>query len=119
MCFAVSGDAIGSSWAHHTGDESMLVPAKFTLSPEDITWMSRCSCSQIVYLWLLLVHHQQWPQGKQKPRLRFGKQGGEKSISVVTCLRRVRPSCLRDASRQGWTHSPGYTGYDASLSRPS
>ena len=41
--FALAGDAIGRSWAHHIGDDSKLVLAKFNLSPEDITWMSRFS----------------------------------------------------------------------------
>jgi hypothetical protein len=69
--FALSGDAMGRSWAHHFGDQPMLVLAKFNLSPEDITWMSRFSCSQIVHLSLLFVHHQQRPQGKQKTPLTF------------------------------------------------
>jgi hypothetical protein len=69
--FALPGDANGLSWAHHTGDDSMLVLAKFNLSPEDITWMSRFSCSQIVHFSLLFVHHQQRPQGKQKTPLTF------------------------------------------------
>jgi hypothetical protein len=34
--FALSGDAISRSWAHHVGDDSKLVLAKFNLSPEDI-----------------------------------------------------------------------------------
>ena len=34
--FALPGDAIDRSWAHHVGDDSMLVLAKFSLSPEDI-----------------------------------------------------------------------------------
>jgi len=36
FCFALAGDAIDPSWAHHTGDDSKLVLAKFSLSPEDI-----------------------------------------------------------------------------------
>jgi hypothetical protein len=42
---ALSGDAVFRSRAHHTGGASLLVPAKFNLPPEDITWMSRYSCS--------------------------------------------------------------------------
>ncbi len=34
--FALPGDAISRSWAHHVGDDSKLVLAKFNLSPEDI-----------------------------------------------------------------------------------
>ena len=48
--FALSGGAMGRSWAHHTGDDSKPVFAKFSLSPDDITRMSRCSCSQTVRL---------------------------------------------------------------------
>jgi len=50
------GDAVFWSWAYPTGEASLLVLAKFSLSPEDITWMSLCSCSQIVRLSSLLVH---------------------------------------------------------------
>jgi hypothetical protein len=50
------GDAVFRSWADPTGEASLLVLAKFKLSPEDITWMSRYSCSQIVRLSSLLVH---------------------------------------------------------------
>ncbi|MGA2751790.1 MAG: hypothetical protein ABSG59_23740, partial [Verrucomicrobiota bacterium] len=49
------GDAIFWSWAHPTGEASLLVLAKFSLSPEDITWMSRYSCSQIVRLSLFAI----------------------------------------------------------------
>jgi hypothetical protein len=35
--FALSGDALIRSWAYHVGDQPMLVLAKFSLSPEDIT----------------------------------------------------------------------------------
>jgi hypothetical protein len=45
---ARSGDDIDSAWAHHLGDDSTPVSTKINLSPEDITWMSRFSCSQIV-----------------------------------------------------------------------
>ena len=34
--FVLSSDAISRSWAHHVGDDSKLVLAKFNLSPEDI-----------------------------------------------------------------------------------
>jgi hypothetical protein len=46
--FVVPGAAIDRSWAHHAGDDSKLVLAKFNLPPEDITWMSYFSCSQII-----------------------------------------------------------------------
>jgi hypothetical protein len=54
--FALSSDAMDRSWAHHIGDQPMLVLAKINLSPEDITWMSRYSCSQIVRLSLTAIH---------------------------------------------------------------
>jgi len=50
------GDAVFWSWAHPTGEASLLVLAKFKLSPEDIIKMSLCSCSQIVYPSSLIVH---------------------------------------------------------------
>jgi len=34
--FTPPGDVIERSWAHHVGDDSKLVLAKFNLSPEDI-----------------------------------------------------------------------------------
>jgi len=49
------GDAVFWSWAYPTGEASLLVLAKFNLSPEDIIKMSRCSYSQILYLSSLLV----------------------------------------------------------------
>jgi hypothetical protein len=79
------GDTVFRLWAHPTGEASLLVLAKFKLSPEDITWMSLCSCSQIVYLSSSLVHIHV-VQGNKKPCLHFGKQGGESSVSFVTCL---------------------------------
>ena len=54
--FLVSGDAIDRSWPHRVGDDSKLALAKINLSPEDITWMSRYSCSQIVRLSLNAIH---------------------------------------------------------------
>jgi hypothetical protein len=50
------GDGIFRLWAHSTGEDSPLIPAKFSLSPEDITWMSRYSCSQIIRLSLFAIH---------------------------------------------------------------
>lgn len=72
--FALPGDATGHSWAHHTGDDSMLVFAKFNLSPDDITRMSRCSCSQTIRLSLLSFVFQ-FRGEKQKTLLTLGKQG--------------------------------------------
>jgi len=36
FCFGLPDGASGRAWAHHTGDDSKLVLAKFNLSPEDI-----------------------------------------------------------------------------------
>jgi hypothetical protein len=43
--------ALFASRADHTGWKPWVVPAKFELSPTDITWMSRLSCPQVVCLW--------------------------------------------------------------------
>jgi hypothetical protein len=79
------GNANFRSWAHPTGEASLLVLAKFKLSPEDIIKMPLCSYSQILYLSSLLVSIQAL-QGKQKTLPTRGKQGVKKSISFVTCL---------------------------------
>src|SRR5436190_18099519 len=44
--FLVSGDATNRLWAHHVGCRLKPVLAKFSLSSEDITWMSLYVCSQ-------------------------------------------------------------------------
>jgi hypothetical protein len=49
-------DTVFRSWADPTGEAFLLVLANFNLSPEDITWMSLCSYSQIVYLSSLFVY---------------------------------------------------------------
>ena len=76
--FALPGDVIGRSRAHHTGEclrtATAPVLAKFNLSPEDITWMSRYSRSQIVHLSLTAIRLSV-PQGKQKTLPTRGKQG--------------------------------------------
>ena len=36
IVFACSGDVIHRSWAYHVGDDSKLIFANFSLSPEDI-----------------------------------------------------------------------------------
>jgi hypothetical protein len=61
-------DTVFRSWADPTGEASLLVLAKFNLSPEDIIKMSLCSYSQILYLSSLLVSIHAL-QGKQKPCL--------------------------------------------------
>jgi hypothetical protein len=47
-------DAVFWSWAEPTGEASLLVLAKFNLSPEDIIKMSLCYCSQMDRLSSLL-----------------------------------------------------------------
>jgi hypothetical protein len=88
------GDAGFWSWADPTGEASLLVLAKFKLSPEDITWMSLYSCSRIVRLSSLVVHFHAI-QGKQKTLLAFRQAGWRKfyfvrylpavSLSNLTC----------------------------------
>jgi hypothetical protein len=48
-------DAVFWSWADPTGEASLLVLAKFKLSPKDITRMSLYSCSQIIRLSLFAI----------------------------------------------------------------
>lgn len=123
--FALSGDAMDRSWAHHVGDQPMLVLAKFSLSPEDITWMSRYSCSQIIRLSLTAIHTVSCA-GKIKNPAYASVSRVVNPLSIFrTCLHQVYPNCLRAFARSvpwivpGETHNPGYTGYDVSLSRPT
>ena len=51
---ARANNAIFRSWADPTGEASLLVLAKFNLSPEDIIKMSLCYCSQMDRLSSLL-----------------------------------------------------------------
>jgi hypothetical protein len=67
------GSATFWSWADPTGEASLLVLAKFNLSPKDIIKMSLCSYSQILFLSLFVSIHAL--QGKQKTLLTRGKQG--------------------------------------------
>jgi hypothetical protein len=53
--FTRPGDTIFRLWADPTGEASLLVLAKFKLPPEDITGMSRYSCSQTVHLSLFAI----------------------------------------------------------------
>jgi hypothetical protein len=86
------------SWADTTGEGSLLILAKFNLSPEDIIKMSLYSCSQIIRLSSLLVSIHAI-QGKQKALPTRGKQGEEILFRFVTCLHRVYPIYLRAVSR--------------------
>ena len=88
------GDAGFRLWADPTGEASLLVLAKFKLSPEDIIKMSLCSYPQILYLSSLLVSIHAL-QGKQKTLPTRGKQGEEILFRFVTCLHRVCPNYLR------------------------
>jgi hypothetical protein len=91
--FAYSGDTMGGAWAHHTGDDSKPVSAKISLSPEDITWMSRYSCSQILRLTLTAIHAFSSAGKNKNPRSRFRKQGWEKvffeSLPAYACSIRI------------------------------
>jgi hypothetical protein len=86
------GDAVFWSWAYPTGEASLFGLAKFKLSPEDITWMSRYSRSQIVRLSLFAIPVSVI-QGK-KTLLTRGKQGKEILFRFVTCLHHVYPNYL-------------------------
>jgi len=41
--FAFFGDPVVPPWVHHVGEDFIRFLAKFSLSPGDITWMSRFS----------------------------------------------------------------------------
>ena len=70
------------SWADPTGEASLLVLAKFNLSPEDIIKMSFSSFSRLVYLSSLFVRLHALA-GKTKTLPTRGKQGERKSISLL------------------------------------
>ena len=100
--FALPGDVIGRSWAHHVGDDSKFVLAKINLSPEDITWMSRYSCSQIVRLSLNAIHtvHTVSFAGKTKNPAHVSVSRVRESLfRFFTYLRLVYPNYLRGFSR--------------------
>jgi hypothetical protein len=48
--FLISTAAVHGSGAHHTGDQPLLMVAKFNLPPDDITWMSFYACSKFFCL---------------------------------------------------------------------
>ncbi len=73
------------SWAHRTGDDSMLAAAKFSLSPEDIIKMSCYSCSQTVIPSLTAIHTVS-SAGKTKTLPTFPQAGWRKSISILYLL---------------------------------
>jgi hypothetical protein len=90
------GEAVFWSWAHPTGEVSLLVLAKFNLSPEDIIKMSLRSYSQIVYLSSLrILPHA--IQGKQKTLLAF-RQAGWKKLCLVRYLLAMSLSKLTSCS---------------------
>ncbi len=76
ICFLVRA-AMNRSRAHHNGDRPMLVFAKFSLSPTDITGMSLYVCSQSLCLWLIPSN---FISGKTKNPAYFRKQGWEKIL---------------------------------------
>jgi hypothetical protein len=97
--FTLSGDAAGRSWAHHTGEDSLLVLVKFSLSPDDITWMSRFSCSQINRLLLLFVHTNQSAGKTKNPAYVSVSRVLESLFRFFTCLPPVRSSWYRACTR--------------------
>ena len=93
-----ASDAIFRSWADPTGEDSLLILAKFNLPPEDIIKMSLYTRSQILYLSSLLISTQTI-HGKQKPCLHAVSRVEEILFRFVTCLHRVYPNYLRAVSR--------------------
>jgi len=98
--FALPGDAIDRSWAHHVGDDSMLVLAKCSLSPEDITWMSCYSCSQSANLSLTAIHPVSSTGKTKNPAYVSVSRVREIFLFFVTCLHPVYPKYLRAVARQ-------------------
>jgi hypothetical protein len=72
--FTRPGNTVFRLWAEPIGEDSLLVLIKFSLSPEDITWMSLCSYSQIILLLSLFVSIHAIRE-KQKTLPTRGKQG--------------------------------------------
>jgi hypothetical protein len=90
--FLISVNAIDRSWAHHTGDQPMLVVAKFNLSICDITWMSLYVCSRSLVPFVNCHSIFSFPREIKNPAY-FRKQGWKKSLSSFrTCLHRVYPN---------------------------
>ena len=87
-----SDDAAGGAWAHHTGDAFGCVFAKISLSPEDITWMSYFSGSQIVYLTLTAIHTVSTAGKAKNPAYVSVSRVLRKYLRIFTCLRLVRPN---------------------------
>jgi hypothetical protein len=56
---------MGRSWAHHTGDDSMIAFAKNRLSSPDITWMSFRYGSLTAVLWLIAILFQCYRENKK------------------------------------------------------
>jgi hypothetical protein len=92
ICRRASDDAAGGAWAHHTGDTFNRVFAKISLSPEDITWMSRFSGSQIVQLTLTAIHTVSTAGKTKNPAYVSVSRVWRKCFRIFTCLRLVRPN---------------------------
>jgi hypothetical protein len=90
----VSGDAAGGAWAHHTGDDFILVLAKISLSPEDITWMSRFSGSQMLRSSLTAIHTVSSAGKTKNPAYVSVSRVGRKSFSSLYLLTPVRSELI-------------------------
>ena len=97
--FLVSGDAIDRSWPHRVGDDSKLALAKINLSPEDITWMSRYSCSQIVRLSLNAIPTVSFAGKTKNPAYISVSRVRENLFRFFTCLHQVYPNYLQAVAR--------------------
>jgi len=83
------------SRAHRIGDQPMLVFAKFSLSPSDITWMSLYACLRSL-LPLVIGHSVFGSIGKTKNPAYFRKQGWEKFLKfylLTSCLSGLLSLC--------------------------
>ena len=93
------GDAVFWSWAHPTGEASLLVLAKFKLSPKDITWMSRCSCSQIIHLSFIVTQTLSSVWKTKNPAYVSVSRVMESLFRFFTCLLQVYPNYLQAFAR--------------------
>jgi hypothetical protein len=116
----VSGGLPGWSWTYHTGDAFDCVFAKLILPPEDITWMSRYSYSQIVNLSPIATRFVSFSRKTKNPAYISVSRVGENLFRLFTCLRPAYPDCRwsfdlsASWTAQGSTYGPGYTGNDVS-----
>ena len=93
------GDADFWSWAHPTAEASLLVLAKFKLSPKDITWMSRYSCSQTIHLSFIVTQTLSSAWKTKNPAYVSVSRVLESLCRFFTCLLQVYPNYLQAFAR--------------------